>query len=168
MSCLWWALLVLCWKSAFTMEYFNIGGMFSPYNEDGSMNEDEIQALAAFRMAIDEVNADPSLLPGYTVRGTFRNTYSTASAVTATLALSKTAFGAGVDITMGTLNAAQSMIAIEIFAHYVMPHMVISDTDSILSQAPSYPYHLRIVPSQAYEVRFKRVMLVSLTTLIRD
>ena len=73
-------ILGLGWGSkgmVLAMEYFNIGGMFRPYNADGSMNEDEIQALAAFRMAIDEVNADPSLLPGYTVRGTFRSTYDT-------------------------------------------------------------------------------------------
>ena len=143
---------VMGFVRTYALEYFDIGGMFSPYNLNGTMNADEVQAIAAFKLAIDEVNADPNILPGYTVRGSFQSITNTASAVSATLALSKTAFGSGVDITMRTLNTPRSIIAIEIFAVYVLPHMVLSDMDSSLSLAASYPYHLRIVPSTSYEV----------------
>ena len=146
------------WNSA--MQFFDIGAMLSPYNQNGSMNTDEIQALAAFHMAIDEINADPNALPGYIVRGTFQSISNTASAVTATLALSKTAFGSGVDFTMGTLDAGNTIIAIEIFAHYVLPHMVLTNTDSAISLASSYPYHLRVVPSTAYEVASSFILAI--------
>lgn len=141
-------------------EYFDIGAMLSPYNDNDIMNTDEIQALAAFKLAIEEVNADPNALPGYTVRGSFQSITTTASAITATLALTHTSFGAGVDISMGTLNAATTIMAIEIFAHYLLPHMVLSDTDSGLSLTTNYPYHLRVVPSTSYEVGLSFIMAI--------
>ena len=84
--------------------YFNIGAIFSPFNADGTQNDDEIQAIAAFMLAIRYVNGNPSLFPGYTVRGTIRMSSSTQDSINAAYDLMNNAFGTGIDAIMSITN----------------------------------------------------------------
>ena len=156
--------IFLTWIAlAQAVEYFNIGGIFSPFNSDGTQNDDEVQAIAAFMLGIRYVNADPSSLPGYTVRGTIRMSFSTREAISAAYELMETSFGSGVDVIMSTSSSSVSsymntslksttFLLHDLLRQYGYSHMVLNDTDGMLSLGIQYENHLRIVPSSSYEV----------------
>ena len=149
--------------SALANEYFNIGGIFSPFNSDGTQNDDEVQAIAAFMLGIRYVNADPSYLPGYTVRGTIRQSTGTLSSFNSAIDLIQNAFGSGVDVVMSTSQSnvrlqmstgivSTSFVLDDLLKQYSYSHMVLNDTDGMLSFGIQFENHLRIVPSSSYEV----------------
>ena len=144
-------------------KYFDIGGIFSPFNSDGTQNDDEVQAIAAFMLGIHYVNANPSYFPGYTVRGTIRMSSSTRDAISAAYELMETSFGSGVDAIMSTSSSSVSSVMNislksttfllhDLLREYGFSHMVLNDTDGMLSLGIQYENHLRIVPSSSYEV----------------
>ena len=143
-------------------KYFDIGGIFSPFNSDGTQNDDEVQAIAAFMLGIRYVNANPSYFPGYTVRGTIRMSSSTREAISGAYELMET-FGSGVDAIMSTSSSSVSSVMNislksttfllhDLLREYGFSHMVLNDTDGMLSLGIQYENHLRIVPSSSYEV----------------
>ena len=157
-------LLVFALVAVSATNYFNIGAIFSPFNADGTQNNDEIQAIAAFMLAIRYVNSDPSFFPGYTVRGTIRMSSSTRDSINAAYDLMDNALGSGVDAIMSTSSSSVSadlnvtlqsttFLLHDLLRQYSFSHMVLNDTDGLLSLGVQFENHLRIVPASSYEVR---------------
>ena len=145
------------------VEYFNIGGIFSPFNSDGTQNDDEVQAIAAFMLGIRYVNANPSYLPVYTVTGTIRQSTGTLSSFNSAVDLIQNAFGSGVDVVMST---SQSNVRLQmttdmesgtftledLLKEFSYPHMALNDTNAGLSVGLQFTNHLRIIPALNFEV----------------
>ena len=158
-----WILFAFALVAVSATNYFNIGGIFSPFNADGTQNDDEIQAIAAFMLAIRYVNSDPSFFPGYTVRGTIRMSTGTISSFNNAIDLMNNAFGSGVDVVMSTSQSnvqlqfttdikSTSFVLDDLLKQYSFSHMVLNDTDGMLSFGIQFQNHLRVVPALSYEV----------------
>jgi hypothetical protein len=44
-----------------------VGGIFNHFNSAGQIDNDQLEHLMAFLMAIDEINNDSTFLPGYNI-----------------------------------------------------------------------------------------------------
>ena len=162
---MWAIATLLAWTLAVgsATNYFNIGAIFSPFNADGTQNDDEVQAIAAFMLAIRYINGNPSFFPGYTVKGTIRMSSSPRDSINAAFDLMDNAFGSGVDTIMSTSSSSVSselnitlqsttFLLHDLLRQYSFSHMVLNDTDGMLSLGIQFDNHLRIVPSSSYEV----------------
>ena len=156
-------LLVFALVAVSATNYFNIGAIFSPFNADGTQNDDEIQAIAAFMLAIRYVNSDPSFFPGYTVRGTIRMSTGTISSFNSAMDLIQNAFGSGVDVVMSTAQSngrlqlttdmqSGSFALEDVLKEFSFSHMALNDTNPGLSVGLQFTNHIRIVPGLNYEV----------------
>jgi ABC-type branched-subunit amino acid transport system substrate-binding protein len=54
--------------AATNVHALEIGGIFSLFREDGSQDDEQVEHLAAFLMAVEEINAlSPAFIPGYNI-----------------------------------------------------------------------------------------------------
>ena len=158
-----WTLFAILMAVTKATNYFNIGAIFSPFNADGTQNDDEVQAIAAFMLAIRYVNGNPSFFPGYTVRGTIRMSTGTISSFNSAIDLMNNAFGSGVDAIMSTSQSnvrlqlttdiqSGSFALEDLLKEFSYSHMALNDTNPGLSVGLQFTNHLRIVPGLNYEV----------------
>jgi ABC-type branched-subunit amino acid transport system substrate-binding protein/uncharacterized membrane protein YgcG len=141
----------------------NIGAMFPLFRTDASRDLSGARRLAAFTMAIAEINnksdgvAD-SLLPGTSLKVAFYDSSrDVATSIAAALALPTAFGGLGVSAIVGPASSGPSM-SVAIATGGSIPQIAYSATSSRLSDGLSYPSFLRVVPSDA----FQAVVLVDL------
>ena len=72
-----------------------LGGLFSVYNADGSRNEAQAQALAAFLMAVNEVNMNATILPNNKVEIAILDAQGLINATLIAIHLATQSFGTG-------------------------------------------------------------------------
>jgi hypothetical protein len=143
-----------------------IGGLFAPYNSSGERDEKTIQHLAAFVMAIGEINdksdgvAD-DLLPNttltYAIRGG-RGIFETIKAVESLQAADFTSEATssirqpnGVDALVGALGDEETMISNRFMAHYRLNQVHALSTATELGIGSSYPYKAQTTPIDSYQ-----------------
>lgn len=62
--------------SVSSLKPINIAGFFNPYTADGYVDKDQMEHLAVFMMAIDEINRNQTMLPGYELKYIIRSAYT--------------------------------------------------------------------------------------------
>jgi hypothetical protein len=79
-------LLFICSYSAvYSKSIVKIGGLFNPFDDKGQPIDSEIQAIAAFKLAIEQINNDTSFLPDYELKGIVHNGYDVPTSVASIL-----------------------------------------------------------------------------------
>jgi ABC-type branched-subunit amino acid transport system substrate-binding protein len=123
-----------------------IGGLF-PLT--GPLSFGGVEREAAFRMAIEEINEDSSLLPNTNITYLVRDT-ATDPATGVTAAGELIAWGA-----VGLIGAASSSVSMAVAGGPALtnkiPQISYSSTNALLSDKVTYPYFLRVVPPDSLQ-----------------
>lgn len=129
-----------------------IGGIFSPFDDAGAFDTSQAQALAAFLMAVGEINASPKILRNIKLVSAIASAGATFNGgVLASQYLSKRAFGstgvvaavsAGVSIVTEAVN--------DVFETPQLPLVHTAAADVALENGGAFPYKLAVVPTDAY------------------
>ena len=123
-----------------------LGGLF-PLT--GTLAGGGVEREAAFRIAIEEINADSTLLPDHTLVPLIKDT-GTDPATGAQVAGEVISDGA-----VGIVGAASSSVSIAIASGPAktskVPQISYSSTNADLSDKDTYPYFLRVVPPDSVQ-----------------
>ena len=161
-----------------------VGGYFNVINPTNlsDFNEQQAQSLAAFMMAINEINADPNILPNYELRVAVRSgTDDFSGAINAAEYLSLSApfqyftnlnhmyvsdTNIGVDVVIGAGSNIETTGMDQFFngRQLIQVHTVANDPQ--LQIGADYPYKIATVPSSSFEGEIffpdKRQMIIIL------
>ncbi|MCE7735883.1 MAG: ABC transporter substrate-binding protein [Candidatus Heimdallarchaeota archaeon] len=122
---------------------FTLGGLF-PLT--GGLSGGGVEREAAFRLAIEEINADDTFLPDTTIKYLIRDTGTDATqGSTAATEL----IDSGVIGLVGAASSTVSKAIAKIAETSKIPQISYSSTNPGLSDKTEYPYFLRVVPSDA-------------------
>lgn len=123
-----------------------IGGLF-PLS--GSLAGGGVEREAAFRIAIEEINANSELLNGYTLVGLSKDT---ATEPSTGVQVAGEAISEG---AVGLIGAASSSVSMAIASGPAksnkVPQISYSSTSAALSNKTIYPYFLRVVPPDSVQ-----------------
>jgi hypothetical protein len=125
-----------------------IGGLFNPFDENGQPIFNEIQAIAAFKLAIDEINNDTSILPEYELRGIVHDVYDIPSSVNSILD-----YTTKVDFVISSSKTCS--IEEKVLETFSITHIVLADYSGELSIGIDFPNKLRMIPSETFQVRYE-------------
>ena len=130
-----------------------LGGLFPSFRTSGSVIIAGQQRMAAFLMAVKEINANPDILPNTTIKIAVRDTRLHAGkAFLATLDMVTNAFNkSGIDGCIGAATSAESDAASDVLTQYSTVQVSYSSTSSILSSRTAYPFFARTCPADTFQ-----------------
>ncbi len=171
-ACIWTTLFVTdtSFVGATVPSVLHIGGLFNPYDESGAVDPTGVLNLAAFLMAVDEINAktvDRTLLPGTTLKVAVAGGFLFEGAVQAAMDLREMTYPGGdsfvgVDAVVGTLPNVETAASDEMFVHprVVQMSSVAASTD--FTQKAIYPYRASTIPVDSCQGQALQDMICSL------
>eukprot|EP00736_Rhodelphis_marinus_P000467 Rmarinus@m.7904 len=139
----------------------DLGGLFPLYSS-GEWNRAGAHALAAFQLAIGEINSRSDILPDSQLRYAVRDTQDRASEAVARAGdLRKDVFGSsGVVAVVGpSSNDAAESVTVELAEDAILA-MSYGATRSSLSDATRYPYFFRTIPALSYQVNVLEDLII--------
>lgn len=133
-------------------EVLKIGGLMSVFDSDGKHNYEQAQCLAAFLMAIEEINNDTSLLPETTIVSGIIDGVDFRGTIKAATSLLNDYFGgSGVDMVVSTGNDLETKISSQLFSQnsIIQIHTVSQAVE--LSNGNLYSSRLQTTPLLSYQ-----------------
>lgn len=130
-----------------------LGGLFPSFRTSGTVLTGGQERLAAFLMAVKEINADPSILPNTTIMVAVRDSrVNVGKTFFATLDMATNAFNKnGIDACIGAASSAESDAASNVLTQFTTVQVSYSSTSPLLSAKINYPYFARTCPSDAFQ-----------------
>lgn len=122
-----------------------LGGLF-PLT--GTLSGGGVEREAAARMAVNEINSRPDILPQTVLKMTVRNT-ETVPATGATAA--QELIDLGVFGLVGAASSSVSKAVADVAAPAQVPQISYSSTNADLTNKSDYPYFLRVVPPDSVQ-----------------
>ena len=135
-----------------TPRVVKMGGLFKPFDVNHLSDIEQAQCLAAFLMAIKEINANTTLLPRtHLVSAVVQGEGFIGAIEAATQLVEKVFGGSGVDIVIGAGNSIETIATNQIFAQSstIQIHTISQAVE--LSQGESYPWRLQTSPLASYQ-----------------
>jgi hypothetical protein len=133
-------------------EVVKIGGLFQPFDSKHLPNFNQAQCLAAFVMAINEINNNPDLLPNTTLVFGIASGQGFSGAIEAANYFVSSEFGgSGMDIVIGSGNDIETEASNQVFAQskLIQIHTVSQAVE--LSQGSSYPWRMQTTPLASFQ-----------------
>lgn len=132
-----------------------IGGLFSRLNQVGQVYELGQYTLAAFLLAIEEINNSTTILKSIKLEYAVEDCYlSSSAAITETVNLITQVFGSkGVKAFIGPDVSTEAIASASVAASFQTVQVSSSATSSALSNSLSYPYFTRTCPSDVYQAK---------------
>lgn len=122
-----------------------LGGLF-PLT--GSLSGGGVERRAAFEIAVEEINADTTLLPATTLKFLIRDT---ATDATTGATVAQELLDLGVHGLVGAASSGVSKAIAEKAEIAKVPQISYSSTNADLSDKAEYPYFLRVVPPDSVQ-----------------
>ena len=135
-----------------TPRVVKLGGFFNPFGANNLPDIQQAQCLAAFLMAIEEINANTALLPRTHLVSGVVNGEGFIGAIEAATKLTERVFGGtGVNVVIGAGNSVETVATNEIFAQSktIQIHTISQAVE--LSQGASFPWRLQTSPLASYQ-----------------
>ena len=135
-------------------KYVRLGGLFPSFRMNGKISESGQQRLAAFLLAVKEINADnATILPHTTIKIAVRDSrVNVGKTFFATLDMATNAFNkTGVDACIGGASSAESDAASNVLTQFSTVQISYSSTSPLLSAKINYPYFARTCPSDSFQ-----------------
>lgn len=139
-----------------TPAIFKIGALFTPFDQYGKFSVSQAENLAAFLMAIDEINDKTDgiyddILPNTQLKVALSGGFGFEGGVSAVGSLEKAFFGSGVHAIVGALPNLETEAAnqMAINGKVVQVHAAAMDTD--LGNGGKYPYKMQTVPIDSFQ-----------------
>lgn len=128
-----------------------IGGIFSNVDEEtGSVDANQAQGLAAFLMAVEDVNA--AFGSKFKFRHAIVSGKGRRAAVEVASYLAREAFsGTGVDIVVSAAENIETMAALKMFEAYRVVQIHALAQDTLLGSGTDYPYKIQTVPIDSFQ-----------------
>ena len=150
-----------------TPQILKLGGFFKPFDSDNNPDPLQAQCLAAFLMAITEINQNNLLLPKTKLVSGIISGAGFQQSIDAADILTRHAFGGtGVDIVVGAGDDIETEAMNQIFTRSktIQIHTISQAVE--LSQGALYPWRLQTTPLESYQglryfsFFFKAVILI--------
>jgi len=151
-----------------TPSVVKIGGLFQLFDSDNIPDNNQVQCLAAFKMAIAEINSNHTLLPNTTLVTAITSGLGFSGAIEAANTLISSKFGGtGVDIVIGSGNDIETAASNQVLAHsgLIQIHAVSKAVD--LSQGSIYPWRIQTTPLASFQGRLLRKLVCDVIKLKR-
>ncbi len=132
---------------------FRLGGLFPRQRTSGLEFTRTSRRLAAFVMAVEEVNSRSDLLPHTNISFAVQDSKCSPghALVGAHMLISESFGGAGVSALVGAACSSASAQAASYAKLHSVPQLSPSSTSATLSDSTTYPYFARVAPSDAYQ-----------------
>ena len=143
-----------------TPEVVKLGGLFNPFDGNNNPDIQQAQCLAAFLMAIDEINANKALLPRTRLVSGVVSGLGIIGALEAATQLTQKEFGGtGVNIVIGAGGDTETKATDQIFSQSqtIQIHTISQAVE--LSQGASYPWRLQTSPLASYQGKYLFTLL---------
>lgn len=137
-----------------------LGGLFNPFDGNNNPDIQQAQCLAAFLMAIDEINANKALLPRTRLVSGVVSGLGIIGALEAATQLTQKEFGGtGVNIVIGAGGDTETKATDQIFSQSqtIQIHTISQAVE--LSQGASYPWRLQTSPLASYQGKYLFTLL---------
>ena len=133
-----------------------IGGLFSIFDANGDVDHDQLEHLGAFLLAIDEINADSSILPNHHLNYAIRSGVNAHGAANAALSVLTLPNLGGI---ISSFHNAEASTATKLAgSDHVMTVNSMTD-DTMFGTASEYPYKAQVIPIEAYEGKVMQSIL---------
>jgi hypothetical protein len=135
-----------------TPRVIKLGGFFKPFDDKNVPDIHQAQCLAAFLMAIKEINANKALLPKTRIVSGIVSGAGFIGAITAATLLTQDEFGGtGVDIVVGAGDDIETIAMNQIFSQSstIQIHTISQAVE--LLQGESFPWRLQTSPLASYQ-----------------
>ena len=134
-------------------KYVRIGGLFSQFDLNNAVQPNGRQLLAAFLMAVRDINTDHKILPNTTILVAVKDSkLSVGKTFFDSLNLATKSFqGAGIDSCIGSYTSGETAAAATVFTQFSTPQISYSSTSPQLSTKINYPFFARTCPSDAFQ-----------------
>lgn len=142
-----------------TPQVVKIGGYFKPFDTNANPDFEQAQCLAAFLMAIKEINSNKQLLPNTKLVAGITSGSGFLGAINAATFLTEKEFGGtGVNVVVGAGNDVETEATNQIFAQSqtIQIHTISKAVE--LSQGALYPWRLQTTPLQSYQGNFNGIL----------
>lgn len=131
-----------------TITSVKIGGLFPMVRRDGSLDGSGSERMQAFRLAMNEINASPFILPNVSLDWAIADSQRDAgSAFFAANYLGEW----GARAVVGAASSGPTGNAQLVLREYQVPQISYSATSGSLSDKIQYPYFMRTPPSDAFQ-----------------
>jgi ABC-type branched-subunit amino acid transport system substrate-binding protein len=146
---------------------FRLGGLFPLYKTAAAgfaRDSGGIQRLAAFLLAVDEINNSSDILPRTKITVALQDSKRHASTTfTGMFELISSSFGGlGADAVVGAASSGPSSQAALVAKQYKVPQLSYASTSSKLSNSIDYPFFGRVVPSDVFQAQALAHMVATL------
>ena len=130
-----------------------LGGLFPSFRTSGSVIIAGQQRMAAFLLAVKEINADPHILPNTTIKIAVRDTsLHPGKAFLSALDMVINAFNkSGIDGCVGGASSAEADTASDVLTQYSTVQVSASSASSQMSSRIDYPYFARTCPPDSFQ-----------------
>lgn len=135
-----------------TPRVIKLGGFFKPFDDNNIPDKQQAQCLAAFLMAIKEINANKALLPKTRIVSGVVSGVGFIGAIAAATQLTQKEFGGtGVNIVVGAGDDVETLAMDQIFSqsNTIQIHTISQAVE--LSQGANYPWRLQTSPLASYQ-----------------
>jgi hypothetical protein len=128
-----------------------VGGLFAPVAPNGNLYTDQAEHIAAFVMAINEINnktdgIHDDLLPNTTLTYAVRADQAMTGALTNALTLESLFGGSGVVAVVNALHNANALVVTQLFGTLKVMSLVTVTNSGQFDEAATYPYVANVRP----------------------
>ena len=128
---------------------FKLGGLFPRFKLSNSLDGSGVQRLAAFMLAVEEINNSTTILPSTQIAVYVRDSKrDSGTAFFEALTLAQTN---GVSAIVGPASSGPCASAALVTTKFKLPQISYSGTSPALSNAISYTHFMRTPPSDAFQ-----------------
>ena len=126
-----------------------LGGYFTPFYDDGQLNQNEIECLAAFLMAIEEINANPNLLPNSQIVTAVRSGNGYYSATDTSFNFVNAFYDTGIIGLINSMSNTEAIASTGLLRNVGgIVQLLSKANDSSLS---NFQYNTQLVPLDSYD-----------------
>ena len=124
-----------------------LGGYFNIFEEDGTRDPLRAQSLAAFLMAVKEINANPTLLPNTQLVVGVKSGHNFEGAINTVADLKTEIFGgSGVDFMVSASDTTETQACNSMYHNFPMIILHTESTDDEMSNGALYPNKIQLTP----------------------
>lgn len=137
-------------------DIIKIGGIFSPFDKDGNVNSIQSENLAAFLMAIDEINDKTDgifdwVLPNSQIVIVKGSGNGNLGAIGAVSSIMDSFFGTGIQGVVNGMPNTETISALNSLNSYEVVQASSMASDSILADGGTFPYKIQVCPVDSFQ-----------------
>lgn len=134
-----------------------IAGVFNPYTVDGDVDSDQMQHLSAFLTAINDINTNQTILPGYELKYIIRSAYGFIGAANTASQIASSDYD--IIASVGAMPFTETSCINDAFAESETVMVHAGATNSVLGKSDDMDHDLVLVPAANSSALIRRLAI---------